>query len=116
MASFPALPSGSISEFPYSETDVFYVAQSALPCGLTTTYAQNASAKKGFVVTYTLLSESELATLEDFWNSVAGSLGYFSFTDDNGVTYDTCRFDQQSFAVIYNDVGQIGLTLRIRVV
>jgi hypothetical protein len=116
MAIFPALPNGCITEYPYPETDVYPVAQSYVPSGYTTTYQLSATKKLGFIVTYATLSSAQLATLEAFWKSVGGPLGYFTFTDDSGTSYTTARFDQQEFAVQYAGPGELGVTLRIRVV
>lgn len=113
MPAFPYIHDQVVTQFPYTETDFFYTAVSDVPCGKSFTRSYNSSPLKSFVANFPSITKGEVQILEDFFNSTKGRLGEFTWTDDSGVTWNTCRFDQDEFEVNCIGPNQYSVQLKI---
>jgi hypothetical protein len=112
---FPTFNNGVVTQLPYAETaPIYYVTQSYMPCGFTYPMVWNQTQPQmRFDVRFDCMQQTEQQALEAFWESVEGQLGYFSFTDDNGVIHSQCRFDQPSLEWQYPEAGCYAIQVRI---
>jgi len=116
MTAYPLIGAGSNvpSQYPYTEIDEHVVSESSLDCGASFTHYENPSMMRRFVITYTTIKRSELTTIENFFDSMGGPLGEFTYTDDSGFTWGTVSFDQDRLEVTYPNPGQYALTAKLR--
>lgn len=121
MPAFPTIKTSGAAEivsgYPYAETDEFPVQVEELECGKA--YAVNwytGPQSRVFILRYTVIEDAELVILEDFFRSMRGRLGTFTFTDNEGVEWPKCRFDQDELKVDYTGVNQFNIEVRIRAI
>ncbi|SRR5579872_399655 len=113
MASFPSIAHGALSQYPYTEEDFFYTAESDTPSGKSYTQSFNATPLKSFVANFPCITLTEVQTLEDFFNSMRARLGTFSYTDEAATTWSVCRFDQDEFEVQCIGPNEYSVQLKI---
>lgn len=115
----PAFPfinvNNIITQLPYTEQEEWVVAHAEMENGMSFTRAQHTTRLRRFVVNYPLIQRDEVTVLETFFNSVRGRLGYFTFKDDDGTTWNNCRFDQDDFTPKHAQVNWLSLSLKISV-
>jgi hypothetical protein len=74
-------------------------------------YSYRVNPKHRWTLTYSSLTDADLGTIETFFNSMHGRYGSFEFTDTEGTTYSSCRFDQDSLDVNYIGPNQSSVQL-----
>ena len=107
MATFPALSTGAFVQHPTATkydcgTEVIrFLDGSDQRCLV------RSRTLRSWTVKLQLLSDQELARLEQFFIDVQGSYGTFSFIDPrSGVVYPQCRFQDSSLMTGYQALGQ----------
>jgi hypothetical protein len=81
---FPQLPTGALSQFPLRKRRLARTVVNTMADGRTIKLPDVAAQTTEWQLQYTGLSEAELATLEQFFASMEGSLNGFTFLDPNG--------------------------------
>lgn len=111
---FPAINSSSvICQLPYQETDDFVNDEASVPAGLSYTNSNNEQPLKRWVLQYPSITSAELEVLESFFDSMNGTLGEFSFVDNQGTTWTATRFDQNQLDVVFPQPGQVSVTIKL---
>jgi hypothetical protein len=115
MSVFPQIAGGLVtSQRPYISTASFLHTTNEMDCGVRYAYSWRANPIYTWTLTFPHIPTTDVKTLEDFFNSMAGRYGTFSFTDiADGSTHTNCRFDQDTFAVMYNGVNDCAVVLKI---
>jgi hypothetical protein len=107
MATFPALNSGAIAQYPLP----VYVAQSTQVTrfldGSDQRCVVRARPVRWWVVKLSLLNDTELATLEEFFAEQQGSFGLFDFPDPlTGQAIANCRLATSELTTLYEAADQ----------
>jgi len=98
MADYPALSTGAVVQVPWSFSRRFETSKNDMETGQRYAWSNRATAKRTWTVTYSDITDAEIATLKAFFDSVSGRLGTFGFTDPKtGTYYAAARFDTDSF-------------------
>ncbi len=93
MSSFPTLSTGAIAQYPLACTQQFATDVVLFTDGTEQRYGRFASPLRQWTLRFSLLTETELAALLEFFQQQQGGAGTFSFTDPNdGAVYESCRF------------------------
>jgi|ERR1017187_4102062 hypothetical protein len=115
MSVFPKINGALItSQRPYTSAAEFLHATNEMECGVRYAYSWRTNPIYNFTLTFPHIPTTDVKTLEDFFNSMAGRYGTFAFTDIlDGTTHTYCRFDQDAFTVLYNAVRDCAVVLKI---
>ena len=93
MASFPLLKTGVVAQYPTDRARNFSTAVVRFLDGSEQRFPGYGSALRTWTIHYELLDESELAAIEEFFESQGGQAQTFSFTDPfDGTVYPSCSF------------------------
>ena len=115
MATFPALKTGAVAQYPLERTTVFSTAIFRFVDGAEQRMPRYATRLHRWKIDLSLLDESELATLGDFFAVQGGRAGVFSFTDPwDGTVYSNCSFDadQATFTLAAASRGETVLAVK----
>ncbi len=114
MATFPTLSSGAIAQYPLPA----YVARTTQVIrfldGSDQRCIVRARPVRWWVVKLSLLNDTELAMLEEFFTSQQGAFGLFDFPDPfTGLTVANCRLATSELTTLYEgaDQGSTELTV-----
>lgn len=114
MSVYPKLAGDAIlTQYPYTETDEWVVAESSVPAGFSYTRTQHTTVLRRWVLRYPAIQRADVVILEAFWNDRRGSYNEFSFTDDQAVTWTHTRFDQDTFSVQYVGPNQYSVEIHL---
>lgn len=102
-----------ISQMPYQEADDFVVHVADLECGFSYTESQNAQPLKRFILSYASITPAEYDVLEAFFEEMGGTLGLFTFTDNQGNAHPNTRFDMSDISPRYPQPGQISVVVKL---
>jgi hypothetical protein len=120
--AFPRLSTGATSQRPYTQTVRYRTTLNDMPSGQRYSYAWYDAGLPGFPtrglmawkLEFPSVTDDDMAMLEAFFVQVNGRWRHFSFTDpEDGVTYQTVRFDQDSFTYRYLALNQASTTLQL---
>ena len=101
MPAFPTFSAGESVHLPFSQGDEFWNVVNRQQHGYQYAYNVLASGLKRWEIEFSF-SDSDLATMQAFWDTVKGSYAEFTFTDpDTAATTSKCRFDQEALDVRY---------------
>ena len=107
MATFPALKTGAVAQYGSDRTRVFATKVLRFVDGSEQRFPGYGTALLQWVIRLDLLDESELATLELFFESEGGRAGTFSFTDPwDGTIHPSCSFGRDDLAMTFQDVAR----------
>lgn len=81
---FPQLQSGIITQRPYTTEAAFLHATNDLDCGVRYSYSYRTNPLSKFTVNCPSITDAEVTTLENFFNSMNGRYGQFAFLDPVG--------------------------------
>jgi hypothetical protein len=121
-AAFPALSSGLRAQLPYTTIRRASVMVNDNPMGPRYAWTWFGGSLSGFPtgllhgweLTFPVLTDADLSTIETHFRNQWGRWSGFSFTDpDDSTTYTKCRYDQDVLAVSHDAFNQSSLTLRI---
>lgn len=93
-----------ITQFDYMEEDEYNTQQSTVEAGFSVGRPYNDTPLKRFTLSYPLIQRAEVTVIEDFFKSMRGRLGQFTFTDDAGNMWINTRFDMDEIQTQYNAV------------
>ena len=104
MSSFPSLKSGAIAQYPMDRVRRFSTEVLRFVDGSEQRFPRFRSELKRWVINLSLLDEDELERVREFFAEQRGSFDVFSFTDPwDSVVYPSCRFDQSSLSLRFED-------------
>lgn len=93
MASFPLLKTGVLAQYPTDRKRNFSTTVVRFLDGSEQRFPGYGAPLLSWTIHYELLDESELAAIEDFFESQGGQAQTFSFTDPfDGTVYPSCSF------------------------
>ena len=102
MASFPALKTGAVAQYPSDRTRRFSTKVLRFLDGGEQRFAGFGAPLKRWLIRLELLDEPELAGLEDFFVEQGGQAGTFAFTDPwDGTVYANCSFEGDTMTAGY---------------
>jgi hypothetical protein len=97
MAAFPTLKTGAVVQYPATKAVRYASSVIRFIDGSDQRYRDYAAPLEKWEIRLDLLDQSELYTLEQFFNTQEGRFGTFSFTDPwTQVLYSSCSIDQDS--------------------
>lgn len=111
-ATFPEIKPGVFTQLPYTVTQAFSTVRIDQESGGSYRYAQQASGRLSFGLTFEQITPDEAETLRAFFIAMRGRYTPFSFTDHGG-TVQTCHFDQDAIAIRYNGPNSRSTELRL---
>lgn len=121
-ASYPNLAIGLNAQRPYTRAHRYSVLHNYNQFGPQFSWAWigagltgfPANALHGWQLDYAVLSDADLATLENFFMGQWGRYGSFDFVDpDNSTTYHGVRFDSDSLEIHHEQIGVSSLSVRL---
>lgn len=113
--SFPRLKTGALTQYPTARELTRPVETVRFLDMGRQAYLNSRSSLRRWRLRLSLLDESELAAVIEFFNSMRGSLGRFDFEDPaTGEIVGNCRFDEDELALssLGEFNGQTVLTVR----
>jgi hypothetical protein len=115
MADFPKLKTGAIAQYP-SERHVQYATRVlSFVGGREQRWREMSSAGRRWMLRFSDVDETEMATLEEFFRLQGGRAGRFSFEDPwSGTVYSDCSFDQDAFKTNVDGEGRLSAVVAIR--
>lgn len=122
-AAFPALANGLRTQLPYSQIRRYAVMKNDNPLsgtayrwtwlggGLT---GFPTGSLRGWVLSFPVLSDADLATIETHFRNQWGRWSSFTFRDpESGTDYTKCRYDQDVLDIVHQQTNVNVLTLRV---
>jgi len=107
MANFPTLKTGAVAQYPSDRSRGFSTQVLRFLDGSEQRFPGYAAQLRKWSIRLSLLDESELVNLEQFFESQGGRAGTFSFTDPwDGTVYPNCSFDSDSLTLGYGGVAR----------
>jgi hypothetical protein len=102
VASFPTLKTGVVAQYPSDRARQFSTQVFRFLDGSEQRFPAYGAPLRRWAIRLDLLDESELVSLEQFFESQDGRAGIFSFTDPwDGAVYPNCSFDNDVLALEY---------------
>ena len=114
MSTFPTLKTGAVSQYPAQRGLSFSTTVLQFVDGGEQRFCNYPAAVHRWIIQLTLLDQSELQEMLEFFRSMAGAAGTFAFTDPwDGTNYPNCYLSGDSInAVIASEWdGQTSLTV-----
>jgi len=106
VASFPALKTGALAQYPSDRTKRFSTLRYRFVDGSEQGFPGFGTPLRRWVIRLELLDEGELARLEEFFMEQGGRAGSFSFTDPwDGAVYTNCCFENDTMTADYRESG-----------
>jgi hypothetical protein len=115
VASFPALSTGVVAQYPSDRGRQFSTTVCRFLDGSEQRFPNYGAPLLRWVIRLDLLTETELVNLEAFFVSEEGQSGSFSFTDPwDGTAYANCSFESGTMAAEFRDVGRSGAQVVVK--
>ncbi len=115
MATFPALKTGAVAQYPSDLQQNFSTQVVRFLDGSEQRFPGYGATLRQWVIRLDLLDESELTILEQFFASQAGRAQEFTFTDPfDGTVYTHCSFGADELGLSFNGPQQGKTTVIIR--
>ena len=106
MASFPALKTGALAQYPSDRRLRFSTLQFHFMDGSEQRFPAFGTPLRRWVIRLELLDEGELALLEAFFLEQGGRAGSFSLPDPwDGVVHANCSFESDALTAEYQEAG-----------
>jgi hypothetical protein len=121
--SYPTLACGAVAELPFLQVSTYLTSVNESKLGPRFAFSWYGSSLTNFPpgylrmwkLTYPLLNDADLATLEYFFTACQGRLVSFSFTDPiDSTAYTHVRLDSDEMEIKYMTKGQYSTTLSLR--
>lgn len=115
MSAFPHLKTGAVLQYPASQSSSHSTCVLRFVDGSEQRFREHPQPLRKWVIRLELLDETEVATLEKFFQSQLGRLGDFAFTDPwDGTTYPSCSLEEDSITMTFEDLmrGQVTVVVR----
>lgn len=104
MAAFPTLDHSIVTQIPYTTVTRCYTTRNDMESGERYSYSEKAAAVRQWRITYSAITDAELATLQAFWATTKGGWDTFTYTDPNTNNLLNARFAQD--AMTWTDLGK----------
>jgi len=115
MAQFPILKTGAVMQYPARRDVQFATTVVRFVDGSEQRFRLYSAPLRSWTVQLTLLDESELHELREFFRQQSGAFGSFGFTDPwTGTTYPACSLESGSMSDSLLDVSNGKASLVIR--
>jgi hypothetical protein len=115
MADFPSLSTGAITQYPSERRTGYGNTVLKFVDGSEQRWREQGSYVRRWVLRFSLLNETEAATLAQFFEAQAGRAGHFSFQDPwDGSVYPDCSFEQDTLAVDLAGEGRASAVVTVR--
>ena len=115
MASFPALKTGVVAQYPSDRARRFSTQVLRFLDGSEQRFSGFSAPLRRWLIRLELLDEAELATLEEFFVAQAGQAGTFSFTDPwDGTVYASCSFESDVMTADYRGPGDGAASVTVK--
>jgi len=115
MAAFPTLKTGAVMQYPATRAARSRNQVLRYVDGAEQRYREYAAPLKEWIIRLDLLDESEVAALEEFFQSEKGQYGSFTFTDQaDGAQYPNCSLEEDEFAFELRGEMRSRTTLTVR--
>ena len=112
MATFPSLSSGAVMQYPAAFTSGQKAQVIRFLDGADQRYLTQTRALRKWQIRLNLLTEAEIAQLEQFFFQQKGDYGAFDFPDPfTGVAVSNCRFAASEFVSEYTGVDESSATI-----
>jgi hypothetical protein len=115
VASFPALKTGVVAQYPTDRQKNFSTQVLRFLDGSEQRFPAYGATLRRWVIRLELLDEGELTNLGRFFEEQGGRAGVFSFTDPFDATvYPSCSFDADEFQAVFAgpQEGKASVTIR----
>lgn len=115
MATFPALKTGAVAQYPSDRQQNFSTQVFRFLNGSEQRFPGYGTTLRKWVIRLDLLDESELTNLQQFFESEGGRAEVFTFTDPfDGTVYTSCSFDSDELELTFNcpQRGQATVTIK----
>lgn len=115
MAAFPTLKTGVVAQYGADRTRSFSTQVFRFVDGSEQRFPGYGSQLRRWTIRLSLLDESELTQLEQFFIDQGGRSGTFTFTDPwDGVVYPSCSFEADTLTLGFEEVarGQTSVTVK----
>ncbi len=115
MASFPALKTGAVMQYPASRTPQFSTQAYRFLDGSEQRFPGFPAVLQQWTIKLDLLDEGELETLREFFLSEEGRAGTFSFTDPwTSTVYPNCSFTSDTLSLAFQGPQNGGTQVVVR--
>ncbi len=114
MSTFPTLKTGAVMQYPAQRGLEFSTTTLQFVDGSEQRFRNYEAALHRWVIQLSLLDQSELQELEEFFRGIAGPAGDFAFTDPlDGTNYPSCSLASDSMTALLASEwnGQTSLTV-----
>lgn len=115
MSGFPALKTGAVLQYPAQKAIEFSTAIVRYIDGSEQRFPSYQTPLHRWMIRLSMLDESELHQLREFFRTQSGAAGAFAFTDPwDGTQYSSCSIEEDEMTDTEADVstGQTSLTIR----
>lgn len=104
MSAFPRLRTGAVAQYPAGRVLSHSTEVMKFVDGTEQRYRVRGGTARRWVIRLELLDETEIARLEEFFTTVQGRLGRFSFEDPwTGNVHTDCSLESDEFEVEFED-------------
>jgi hypothetical protein len=101
MSTFPTLKTGAVMQYPAQRGLQFSTTALQFDDGSEQRFRNYQMALHRWVIQLSLLDQSELQELEEFFRGIAGPAGDFAFTDPlDGTNYPSCSLASDSMTAL----------------
>jgi hypothetical protein len=115
MADFPLLKTGAVVQYPVTRGLQFSTHVLRFLDGAEQRFREYKNALRRWGIRLDLLDEQELARLEDFFVSIQGRMGTFSFIDPwDGVEYPNCSLEKDCVEASARDQANGAVTMIVK--
>ena len=115
MAAFPALKTGAVAQYPLERRVAFSTAIYRFVDGAEQRMPRYSARLHQWKINLSLLDESELTVLGEFFEAHGGRAGAFTFTDPwDGTMYSNCSFDSDQAVFAFAGVSRGETTVTVR--
>jgi hypothetical protein len=115
MSTFPSLKTGAVLQYPATRDTRHSTCVLRFLDGSEQRFREHAGPLRRWVIRLSLLEESEMARLEEFFQSQQGRAGEFAFTDPwDGAAYPNCSLENDALRLDFEDLmrGRADIIIR----
>jgi hypothetical protein len=114
MSTFPTLKTGAVTQYPAPRGLQFSTTALEFVDGSEQRFCNYQAVLHNWVIRLSLLDQSELQTLQEFFRGIVGPAGDFAFRDPlDGTNYPSCSLASDSMAAVLGGEwnGETSLTV-----
>ncbi len=115
MSAFPKLKTGAVAQYPASRAHTHATEVLRFVDGSEQRFRTRGQAVRRWVIRLDLLDDGEATRLEDFFRTVQGRYGSFSFEDPwDGTVHADCSLESDEFTIEAVGEGRASTSLVVR--